>query len=663
MFRVRSIYLLVVLVVLSGLTTSQYWFQSGARGTSSSAYNNGAMVSIQTIFPQNITNGSMGFWVGEDLSNGAFIQVGYFIPNSTGMIKANCTESACTGSKYLQKGIPTWFWEYFPAGYSGGKFLGNIGGNGSVGVNGSFNTYSFQSNGDVWNFYINNVSIGSVNMGTSTSGSYSPVAFGEYANANNDNTAMKTVIFKKLEFYQSGVFSLVPKAYAYVGYGKGSLTALSNPYGVKETDNAVASFMVGSTVPSVQNNTQLWTLGYLLKIISPYGGINSSEEYFAYSSENITAPANISLGIGDRALFLGWKGTGQGSYTGNVTTTEIDMYSHITEIAAWQRQYYLNASSNYTLVNGSGWYNANTTAVLATNTSAIPLGYGGRAVFDGWNNGAHSAKVSVQMNRPINLSVNWIKQYLVNATSDYGVVNGSGWYDSGSTANISVSPSTVYTGNGTRYVFDSWSNGNKNSTTHVKVTSPLSMRAVYNKENLVHFVAENAYGNPINASWFGVGNSTLSAKAYLSANRTYSLAYVYFKNVTIPVNTTFSTYAPSNVSVRLPIYNVSISVKDLLGHPIPAVANITFYNGTSISVKIASNGRLVLYNVPYGYVSGDVRYDGASQSLTIRGGTNPSIILADSYSIAVILVSVVLLACLLWFAIRKIRKGKKGSRK
>ncbi len=659
MFKTRSIYLMMALVVFSTLASSQYWFQSGARGSSSSAYNTGAMVSIQTVFPQNATNGSMGFWLGEDLSNGGFIQVGYFIPNSTGMIKSNCTESGCTGSKYLQKGIPTWFWEYFPNGYTGGNFLGNIGGNDSIGPNGGFNSYSFLSNGNVWNFYMDNVSIGSVNMGTSTSGSYSPVAFGEYADTNNNDALMNTVRFNNFKFYQSGSFELLPKAYAYVGYGKGSQTSLPNPYGVKEIDNAVASFMVGSGVASAQNNSQLWTLGYMLNIVSPYGAINSSNQYFADSSENITAPANVSIGDGARALFLGWDGTGQGSYTGNAPSAEIDMYSNITETAVWQRQYYLNASSNYTAVSGGGWYDANATAIVATNTSNISMGRGSRMVFGGWSNGMHSGTESILMDRPLNLSADWIMQYLVNATSSYGTISGSGWHDSGSVVNLTVSPSIVYVGNRTRYVFGSWSNGNRNASMHLEASSPISIMAVYNKENLIHFAAENDYGEPINASLFGVSNLTLPENAYLPSGKNYSLTYVYFKNVTLPSHITFNASAPSTVVVKLPVYNINISVKDLLGYPLAATANITFYNGTSISAKLNSSGKLTLHNVPYGYLSGDVKYGGVSQSLAAQHGTNPVVTLVDPYSIAAIIALVVILVSFSWFVVRRTRKKSK----
>src|SRR5271155_3128494 len=169
---------IIVLLILTNTASAQYWFQTGVRGADSAAYNNGAGVTIQTIY-QHATNGSLGFWVGENLANGAFIQVGYEVTNATGYYSSSCTNM--TRSVFLNADTPTWFWEYFSPNTNNNTFCGGIGPNGSAGINGSFHNYYFKSNGDVWSAYIDNKFIGSVNLGTSTSGPNPPSAFAEYA--------------------------------------------------------------------------------------------------------------------------------------------------------------------------------------------------------------------------------------------------------------------------------------------------------------------------------------------------------------------------------------------------------------------------------------------------------------------------------------------------
>ena len=132
---------LVVATALQQLAFGQVLVQTGADSGSSASYNNGAAVYIQTVGPQSLSSGAFGFWVGESIENAAFLQVGYEIPNSSGYYPKTCSPAGCNGSVYLTAGYPTWFWEYFPAGYNGASFYGGIGGNDSVGANDTFNKY------------------------------------------------------------------------------------------------------------------------------------------------------------------------------------------------------------------------------------------------------------------------------------------------------------------------------------------------------------------------------------------------------------------------------------------------------------------------------------------------------------------------------------------
>ena len=308
--------LATLLILASGnIANAEYWFQSGARSIGMSN-NNGASVQIQTIAPQSLTSGSMAFWVGETLSNGAFLQVGYTIPNETGNLTISCTKKGCANSTFVRAGDAEWFYEYFLPG-NNNTFYGSTGPDGSAGLNGTFNTYSFYSLGNTWYFMFNNKTIGSANLGASNSGPYTPIAIAEMANASNGKTHMRQVAFANLSAYQYDKFLPVQSAYGTINYGVGSKTNIANPYGVQEIGKRTNYFAVGSGLNTTANNTKLWSLGYRLTISSKYGNISSRNTYVAYSVQTLSAPAAINLTNNTRVVFTGWTGSGLGYYNGS----------------------------------------------------------------------------------------------------------------------------------------------------------------------------------------------------------------------------------------------------------------------------------------------------------------------------------------------------------
>jgi hypothetical protein len=74
-----------------------------------------------------------------------------------------------------------------------------------------------------------------------------------------------------------------------------------------------------------------------------------------------------------------------------------------------------------------------------------------------------------------------ISQYYVTVKSEYGTITGAGWYDSGSTASFSLSPSSMSAGFLTYHVFSGWSGDStsKNSTASVIVDSPKVITATW----------------------------------------------------------------------------------------------------------------------------------------------------------------------------------------
>ncbi|MGC8537545.1 MAG: hypothetical protein ACP5MZ_00990 [Candidatus Micrarchaeia archaeon] len=648
---------IVAVMLAAGMPTAQYWFQSGAIGSQNASFNNGVSASIQTVYPQSDINGSFGFWIGETLSNGAFAQVGYEVPNATAVYPESCNISSCTGNVTLYAGIPTWFWEYFPAGGPSSGFYGGVGQNDSVGPNGSFNTFSFESFGDVWYFYMDGKVLGSVDLGTSNSGAFSPTAFAEYADTYNNNAYMKPVIFSNLSIYKNGIFLPVPEAHTYVGYGKGSDDLLPNPYGVKEIGNRVNYFEVGSGLP-LYNGTILWREGFYLHIDSQYN-VSGAGEYMSASSVRISAPQSISLGVGKRALFDGWKGYGYGSYTGSSANATVYMAGNITEQAEWRTQYYVNVTTPYGNAYGSGWYDNGSVASFSVPNPTVVIGYGARAQFSEWNDGATSTSSSIVVSHSMKVNAEWKVQYQITATTHYGNAYGSGWYDNGSIAHIYLSEPYIYVNSSARVAFISWSGMYANKSINITVTKPLTLNAEYSKQYLIDISALNEYGKSINITSFNSSFGVINTTPYIDAGSTLYLFSAYYKGAHMPVNYSYSVSAPMNINITLPVYDVVIHTMSFLDTPVNATVSLSFYNGTSLNFSTGAGGNLMLSNVPLGYAYGYAKYLGFMSPIYASGGRVVTLFFITRLFASVVAAAMIVIVVL----IVRLRRGKKRQKR
>ena len=618
-----AILLLLVAMPLSAAQSGQlYWFQTGVRAANAAAFNNGSSVYIQTIYPQNISYGSMAFWIGEDLSNGAFIQEGYEINNRSGYYPTNCTLSGCGASEYISKGVPTWFWEYFPAGYHGDSFLGRIGANDSAGQDGTYNNYTFYSQGNEWYFLFNGNVIGKIGLGAGTSGANPVTAFGEYAGAIDNKSYMAPVDFRNLEVLKNGSFSDVAKAYAYKGYGKGSATVFSNPYNVSEIMPYADYFRIGSGIPSTQG--LLWNSSAELKVDSKYADLDSDEYYTLYSKATVAAPKVYYINETSRAIFEGWTGEGYGSYTGNETNFTAEIYGNISETAEWKTQYYVNATSEYGNSSGSGWYSNGTLANVSTK-QYVYVNSRERYAFKGWIGEGYGSYTGNETNFTIKIdgavkeSAKWVTQYYVNATSEYGNSSGSGWYSNGTLANVYVPQ--YYTVDGNTYVFSSWAGIYNTSNASFRVLKPVSLHANFDRAYRVRMVALDVNGSIINVTGFEVDGNLYNTSPYLTAGQ-HLVEYALYKNSELAISNTINVTGNGTLYFNLPVYNVSIYVRSYFGNPVNGLAELTFSNGTKITIPLNSSGEIKLENVPFGFVEGTIQHEGMSFGFNDSSGSD-----------------------------------------
>ena len=93
------------------------------------------------------------------------------------------------------------------------------------------------------------------------------------------------------------------------------------------------------------------------------------------------------------------------------------------------------------------------------------------------------------ISQPTTITGIYKTQYYLTVNSPYNMASGTGWYDSGSVATVSVDSATASSSSGTRNVFAAWTGDATGTalTSSVLITGPKTVSASWNKEYLVTY--------------------------------------------------------------------------------------------------------------------------------------------------------------------------------
>jgi len=94
---------------------------------------------------------------------------------------------------------------------------------------------------------------------------------------------------------------------------------------------------------------------------------------------------------------------------------------------------------------------------------------GTRYIFTEWSDGIKDPSRTITISEDLNLTALYKIQYLLSITSKYGRIEGGGWYDSGSRAEISIVDAVLDHGNRTRRIFMGWKGDIVSNKTAVSV--------------------------------------------------------------------------------------------------------------------------------------------------------------------------------------------------
>jgi len=218
--------------------------------------------------------------------------------------------------------------------------------------------------------------------------------------------------------------------------------------------------------------------------------------------QTIEAPYEHLLSSGRRQVFVRWS-------DGDSSNPRI--YYAVGDVALsaeYKTQYRLTIDSGKGTTSGDGWYDENSTAT-AKATSPVSVTEGKtRLVFSHWsgNYTSNSTTLQLSMNRPYNLTANWVVEHYLTIVSAVGPFAEQGWYREGAEVRLKA-PSVVDQGNRTRRAFINWSGDLTSESTEITLmmTRPRAIIANWKTEYELRILSD--HGKPSGQGWIPAGTT------------------------------------------------------------------------------------------------------------------------------------------------------------
>jgi len=325
-------------------------FKVGAWGDDASRNNRGVEVRIETRTYNSAENSFNYFWVGDDLSDGAFIQFGYALEPGVHCLRGSVLQGTltCVGaSESIMNSDARWEWQYWPD-LSKSDFYFGIGPSASVGQNATFHEYAITENSlNTWSFMLDGETVAQTPFPANPS--IDPALIVAEGSATNSSQPLGPARFDLLSYYNGSQWDHVDSLIAASSCGI-SVGCVANEYGAAAI--GPDSIIAGFGIPRLPDGTLLWTSqeesvhvqvhqGVQYFVTSVYG----TQQY--NSSANLTLPkgmfAYVSLADTDTSTpgVLGWLGAQDhfqgwvGAVTSNNLTAKILVDSNESITAVW----------------------------------------------------------------------------------------------------------------------------------------------------------------------------------------------------------------------------------------------------------------------------------------------------------------------------------------
>ena len=347
-----AILLVNLILIASPLPQTETTFKVGAWGDDASRDNLGVQAQIQTHAYDSLPGTLNYFWVGDDLSDGSFIQFGYSLEPGTYCLKGTSLggKFTCSGStELIQNEDARWQWQYWPNRFKSDYYY-EIGPSGSAGTNGTWHVYTIAPNlSNSWSFMFDGKSVS--NSSFPVSQSTDPAFIVAEGSANpNASTTLGPVKYSQLSYFNGASWNSVDSLVA-LSYCGVSVACFANSYGAKAIGPNL--LLAGSNVPKSPDGSLLWTSEYVSLDIEVNSGaqffvtsVLGTDEYrgnaqidiprgmFAYVavSDTVTSTPGVLGLIGGQDRFQEWSG----DVSSKNLTVQVLMDSNKTITANWE---------------------------------------------------------------------------------------------------------------------------------------------------------------------------------------------------------------------------------------------------------------------------------------------------------------------------------------
>jgi len=208
-----------------------------------------------------------------------------------------------------------------------------------------------------------------------------------------------------------------------------------------------------------------------------YEGIHSGTLLIIrVTPEIIVDPVVPGTPSGERISFSRWNDLG----TRNVRNVGLTVNQSLTLVATYDKEFFLQLSSEFGNPNGAGWHRADTGVTIWVDTP-ISTGPGIRKSLKSWGGDIQSVNpIAVfVMDSPKVVRAQWVEEFKLTIKSLHGLPKGEGWYEGGSFANVDMLITTVDVDPSVRVIFTGWSGDTVSSSpkTSIFMDTPSSITA------------------------------------------------------------------------------------------------------------------------------------------------------------------------------------------
>lgn len=219
-------------------------------------------------------------------------------------------------------------------------------------------------------------------------------------------------------------------------------------------------------------------------------------------------------------------------------------YSYYTQPNQYQLTVNVDPSNTQAAVTGAGSYNQGSSATFSASQNIIQVSQNTRYLFSHWTgdySGQGLSGTVIMDSAKTVTAVYQLQYYLtVNSPSNASSIQGSGWYNSGDSATLTLQSLIVGATDSSRLVFNGWNvdetTGPTSSALTIQMNAPHNVTAQYKQQYYLTVVSDQ--GPTSGTGWYDAGTQT-----QISASTPPSPAYgisMVFNGWTGPVGSASS---------------------------------------------------------------------------------------------------------------------------